>query len=127
MRTINKLITLSALTTSIQVFASDATFHADAQIGLTTNSDLAIKELDDISSQSDTGSILKAGVSAELHATDNLKFTPSYRYEQTNYHQLDQYDLALHQYSLDSSYSLSGTDVGIRYDGALAKVAKETF
>lgn len=127
MRTINKLITLSALTTSIQVFATDATFHADAQIGLTTNSDLAIKELDDISSQSDTGSILKAGVSAELHATDNLKFTPSYRYEQTNYHQLDQYDLALHQYSLDSSYSLSGTDVGIRYDGALAKVAKETF
>lgn len=127
MRTFNTLIALSTLTASIQLLAANSTFNANAEVGLTTNSDLTIKELDVISSQSDTGTRLAAGLNAELNATDSLKFTPSYQYQQTNYHELEQYDLALHQYSLDTKYTLSNTDFGIRYDGASAKVAQQAF
>ncbi|WP_304634600.1 hypothetical protein [Pseudoalteromonas sp.] len=127
MRTLTTLVVMSAMTLSIHATAADGTFNAHAQIGLTSNSDLAIKELDVISSQSDTGTLLSAGLSAEFKATDALKFTPSYRYENTNYHTLDQYDLSLHQYGLDTNYKLAHTDIGFRYDGATAQVANKTF
>lgn len=118
---------LGALSTSFSVSATDVSFNANVQLGLIGNSDLTIKELDVISSKSDTGTTLAAAMNGEFKTTNNFKFTPSYQYQQTNYHELDQYDLSLHQYSLDTQYAFTETELGIRYDGASASVAEQTF
>ncbi|MBQ4832081.1 hypothetical protein J8L70_02385 [Pseudoalteromonas sp. MMG010] len=122
-----KLSLISAFSTSCYTLALQSDYSAVAEVGLTNNSDLAIKELDVISSQSDSGNTLSLALSSNIKFSDTFKITPSYRYEKVNYQTLDQYDLTLHQYGVDSNVKRGNTDFGIRYDGATAKVANETF
>ncbi|MGY8875593.1 MAG: hypothetical protein ACKVJ5_04470, partial [Pseudoalteromonas sp.] len=101
--------------------------NADAEVGVLSNSALSVQELDDISSQSDSGIKTAAGVNAKWQVTKNAKLTSSYKFEQQDYDEFDQYDLDLHQYGLDGSYSFNSYEVGVRYDGAKANVDGEPF
>lgn len=100
---------------------------ADAAVGVLNNSALAVQELDDISSESDSGTKISTGATAKWQATKAVKLTSSYRFEQQNYDEFEQYDLDLHQYGIDASYSLGSSELGLRYDGAKADVAGDNF
>jgi hypothetical protein len=107
---------------------SSVTVSGDAAVGILNNSALSVQELDDISSQSDSGVKISTGATATWQASKAVKLTSSYRFEQQNYDEFDQYDLALHQYGVDASYSInSSNELGLRYDGAKANVAGDTF
>jgi hypothetical protein len=106
-----------------QTFSVDG----DASIGIISNSALSVQELDDISSQSDSGIKISTGLSAKWHVSDLTKVTSTYRFEQQNYNEFDQYDLDLHQYGIDASHTVKGNEFGARYDGAKASVAGKSF
>ncbi|XQF93474.1 hypothetical protein ACOBV9_06185 [Pseudoalteromonas espejiana] len=108
-------------------FKSSFELNADAEVGVLSNSALSVQELDDISSQSDSGIKTAAGVNAKWQLTKSVKLTSSYKFEQQDYDEFDQYDLDLHQYGLDGSYSFNSHEVGVRYDGAKANVDGDTF
>ncbi|MDO6547647.1 hypothetical protein [Pseudoalteromonas carrageenovora] len=108
-------------------FKSSFELNADAEVGVLSNSALSVQELDDISSQSDSGIKTAAGVNAKWQLTKSAKLTSSYKFEQQDYDEFDQYDLDLHQYGLDGSYSFDGHEIGVRYDGAKANVDGEPF
>ncbi|MBH0055595.1 hypothetical protein I6F65_01345 [Pseudoalteromonas sp. SWXJZ94C] len=117
--------TLAQTPTSEQRSSFD--INGDVSVGILSNSALSIQELDDISSQSDSGIKLSTGASAKWQITKAAKLTSSYRFEQQDYNEFDQYDLDLHQYGLDGSYSFNGHEIGVRYDGAKANVDGDTF
>jgi hypothetical protein len=117
--------TLAQTTTAEQKDSFNVT--ADATVGVLNNSALSVQALDDISSKSDSGIKISIGTTANWQVSKAVKVTSSYRFEQQNYDEFDQYDLDLHQYGVDASYSVNSHEVGLRYDGAKANVAGDTF
>ncbi|MBH0093241.1 hypothetical protein [Pseudoalteromonas sp. SCQQ13] len=129
------------ITATLCVFSTQASFaettaiapkssfdvSADAAVGVLNNSALSVQELDDISSKSDSGVKISTGATAKWQVSKAVKLTSSYRFEQQNYDEFDQYDLDLHQYGVDGSYSFNSNELGLRYDGAKANVAGDTF
>lgn len=119
-----------ALTSSSVVWAdnpSDFVFDAELGAGFIHNSALSVDELDDVSSQSDSGHELYGSLKAKWRATKKAKLTASYAYNQKLYRQYSQYDLALHQLSVDGSYKLQSSEVGLRIDAASAYLAGNRF
>ncbi len=119
-----------ALTSSSLVWAdnqSDFVLNAKLGAGLMHNSALSVDELDDVSAQSDSGHELYGSVKAKWQATDKAKLTASYAYNQKQYREYSQYDLALHQISVDGSYQLQSSELGVRIDGVSARLAGNTF
>jgi hypothetical protein len=119
-----------ALTTSTLALAdSNSSFEINGEVGggLIFNSALSVDELDDVSSQSDNGYEYNAGISGKWHITDKAKLSSSYAFNQKTYSEYSQYDLALHQLGIDSSYKFDKSEVGLRVDGAVASLAGETF
>lgn len=119
-----------ALTTSTLALAdSNSSFEINGEVGggLIFNSALSVDELDDVSSQSDNGYEYNAGISGKWHITDKAKLSSSYAFNQKIYSEYSQYDLALHQLGIDSSYKFDKSEVGLRVDGAVASLAGETF
>ncbi|PKG98695.1 surface lipoprotein assembly modifier [Paraglaciecola sp. MB-3u-78] len=119
-----------ALTTSSLAFAApQSSFKLNGEVGggLIFNSALSIDELDEVSSQSDNGYEYNGEVKGKWQLTDNAKLSSSYAYNQKTYSEYSQYDLALHQLSVDGSYKINRSEIGVRVDGASASVAGETF
>jgi hypothetical protein len=115
---------------SMQVIAATPetfTFSGEASLALINNSALSVDELDEVSSQGDSGIQKTAAVTGLWTFNNKAKLTSSYRYNDQDYHQLDSFDLALHQVSIDGTYKWQEKDLGLRYDGAKAKLAGETY
>lgn len=99
----------------------------EVSLGIISNSALSVDELDEVSSQGDSGLEKTAAVTGLWKVNDKAKIAASYRYNEQNYHEFDAFDLALHQVSVDASYQWRKKDLGLRFDGAKAKLAGETF
>ncbi|WP_339721959.1 hypothetical protein [uncultured Paraglaciecola sp.] len=127
---LNNITCALALTSSSLVWAdnqSDFILNAELGAGLIHNSALSVDELDDVSSQSDSGHELYGSIKAKWQATDKAKLMASYAYNQKQYSEYSQYDLALHQISVDGSYQLQSSELGMRIDAASADLAGDTF
>lgn len=103
------------------------TFNGEVSLGVISNSALSVDELDEVSAQSDSGLQKTAAVTGLLKVNDKAKLSASYRYNEKDYNEFDAFDLALHQVSLDASYQWHEKDLGLRYDGAKAKLAGDSF
>lgn len=103
------------------------TINGEVTVGLINNSALSIDELDEVSSEGDTAIEKNATIGALWRVTDKAKISSSYRYNEQDYNALDNFDLALHQISIDSSYQWNKKDLGLRYDGAIANLKGEQF
>lgn len=99
----------------------------EVSLGVISNSALSVDELDEVSAQGDSGLEKTAAVTGLWKINDKAKLTASYRYNEQDYQELDAFDLALHQVSVDASYQWREKDLGFRFDGAKAKLAGETF
>ena len=103
------------------------TVNADISLGLMNNSALSVDELDEVSSQGDSGIQKTAAVTGLWKIDGKTKIISSYRYNKQDYHEFDSFDLALQQVSIDTNYQWHEKDLGLRYDGAKAKLAGDTF
>jgi hypothetical protein len=123
---------LSSLTCAISMQLSAATSEpvsvkGEVSLGIISNSALSVDELDEVSSQGDSGLEKTAAVTGLWKINDKAKLAASYRYNEQDYQEFDAFDLALHQISVDGSYQWRKKDLGLRYDGAKAKLDGETF
>ena len=119
-----------ALTTSALTLAEpQSNFELDGEIGagVIFNSALSVDELDDVSSQSDSGYEWNGVIKGKWQLSDKTKLSSSYAYNQKKYSEYSQYDLALHQVSVDGSHKFNNSEVGLRVDGAQASLAGNTF
>ncbi|MGS2719696.1 surface lipoprotein assembly modifier [Paraglaciecola aestuariivivens] len=126
----NKITALLILASSapITVMAeSSLKFNGEAGAGVIANSALSVDELDDVSSQGDNGYEWFANLGAEWRTTKHTKLTANYTYNQQQYREFSEYDLALQQLSVDGSYLFSKSELGIRADAASAALAGDTF
>lgn len=103
------------------------TFTGEVALGLIHNSALSVDELDEVSSQGDSGLQTSAAVTGLWKINQQAKIASSFRYNKQDYQKFDAFDLALHQVSVDASYNWRKKDLGLRYDGAKAKLAGDTF
>ncbi len=101
--------------------------NGEVSVGVISNSALSVDELDEVSSQGDTGIEKNAAVTGLWHINDKTKISSSYRYNAQDYHEFNAFDLALHQVSVNASYKWHNKELGLRYDGATAKLAGDTF
>lgn len=125
-----KMTCVVVLTTSSLAFATpQSSFKVNGEVGagLISNSALSVDELDDVSSQSDSGYEFNGVVKGKWHVTDKTKLSSSYAYNKKSYNEFSQYDLALHQLNIDGSYKFNSSEIGVRVDGASASVAGKTF
>jgi hypothetical protein len=125
-----KIACVVALTTSsLALAAPQSSFKVNGEVGagLISNSALSVDELDDVSSQSDSGYEFNGVVKGKWHVTDKTKLSSSYAYNKKSYNEFSQYDLALHQLNIDGSYKFNSSEIGVRVDGASASVAGKTF
>ncbi len=99
----------------------------DISIGIINNSALSVDELDEVTAEGDSGIEKTASLTGLWQVNDKVKVSSSYRYNAQDYNEFDAFDLALHQVSVDSSYKWQNKEIGLRYDGAKAKLAGETF
>ena len=99
----------------------------DISIGIINNSALSVDELDEVTAEGDSGIEKTASLTGLWQVNENVKVSSSYRYNEQDYNEFDAFDLALHQVSVDSSYKWQNKEVGLRYDGAKAKLAGATF
>lgn len=99
----------------------------EVSLGIINNSALSVDELDEVSSQGDSGLEKTAAVTGLWKINDKAKLAASYRYNAQDYHEFDAFDLALHQVSVDASYQWNKKDFGLRYDGAKANLAGDNF
>ena len=99
----------------------------DISIGIINNSALSVDELDEVTAEGDSGIEKTASLTGLWQVNDKMKVSSSYRYNEQDYNEFDAFDLALHQVSVDSSYKWQSKEIGLRYDGAKAKLAGETF
>ncbi|MEP4891310.1 MAG: hypothetical protein ABJV04_14885 [Aliiglaciecola sp.] len=116
--------------TSSLVFAgnqSEFNLSGEVEAGLTHNSALSVDELDDVSNQSDNGHTLGGMLQGKWQINPKAQITSRYAYNQQRYNEYSQYDLDLHQFSLDSSYKFSQVELGLRFDGAKARLPAGTF
>ncbi|GAA6186816.1 hypothetical protein [Aliiglaciecola sp. NS0011-25] len=103
------------------------TFSGKADASAIYNSALSVDELDDVSTQSDSGQKLNAMLQGKWKINDKAQVTSRYAYSQQRYNQYSQYDLELHQFSLDGSYKFTQREFGLRFDGAKARLETGTF
>ncbi len=103
------------------------TVNGEVSLGLINNSALSVDELDEVSSQGDSGLQKTAAVTGLWKFNDKAKISASYRYNEKDYNEFDAFDLTLHQVSLDASYQWRKKDLGLRYDGAKAQLAGDSF
>ncbi|SEL33308.1 hypothetical protein SAMN05216262_10968 [Colwellia chukchiensis] len=113
---------LAAVTTTAPV-----TFNGEVSIGVISNSALSIDELDEVSSQADSGIEKNAAVAGVWQVNEQAKISTSYRFQAQDYNEFDAFDLSLHQVSVDASYKWQQKALGLRYDGAKAILAGERF
>jgi hypothetical protein len=99
----------------------------EISVGIINNSALSVDELDEVTAEGDSGIEKTASLTGLWQVNDKVKVSSSYRYNAQDYHEFDAFDLALHQVSVDSSYKWQHKEIGLRYDGAKAKLAGETF
>jgi outer membrane receptor for Fe3+-dicitrate len=103
------------------------TVNGEVSLGLINNSALSVDELDEVSSQGDSGLQKTAAVTGLWKVNDKAKISASSRYNEKDYNEFDSFDLTLHQVSIDASYQWRKKDLGLRYDGAKAKLAGDSF
>lgn len=127
---IRNVFGLLAVSTSTIVLAnsqSDFSFSGEASAGFIHNSALSVDEIDNVSNESDSGSEIGVKLNAKWQANEKLKFAGGYSYQQQNFNKFSQYDLALHQVNIDTSYQLNKGEIGLRLDAATASLAQNTF
>jgi hypothetical protein len=125
----NTTCVLALTTSTLALAATQSSFKLDAEVGggFIFNSALSVDELDEVSSQSDNGYEFNGAVKGKWQLTDKTKLSSSYAYNQKTYSEYSQFDLALHQLSIDASYKFNRSEVGVRVDGASASLAGNTF
>jgi hypothetical protein len=125
-----KIIGLLAVSASATVLAdsnSDFNVSGEVSAGLINNSALSVDEIDNVSSDSDSGNEIGIQLNAKWLPNEKIKVVTGYSYQQQNYNTFSQYDLALHQANVDTSYQLSNGEIGLRLDAATASLATKTF
>jgi hypothetical protein len=122
-------ILVAGLCSSFALAESDNSteFNASLEAGWTHNSALTVTELDDVSSQQDSGLMLKANLNGKWQVSEKTQLQSSYSYTSQNYNESDQYDLTIHLAAIDGTYSLSWFDLGIRHDAAFASLDGNSF
>ncbi|MFQ3250807.1 MAG: hypothetical protein ACI9O6_002647 [Glaciecola sp.] len=127
---ISSIIGLVAATSSVSALAntkSEFSFDGEVNAGLIHNSALSVDEIDDVSNSSDNGNEIGAKLNARWSPKNKFKMVAGYSYQLQNYNTFSQYDLALHQVNLDTSYQLNTGELGFRMDAARASLAQTTF
>jgi hypothetical protein len=127
---IYSIIALLAASVSATVSAnsqSDFRVSGEASAGFIHNSALSVDEIDNVSNDSDSGNEISIKLNAQWLPNDKFKLVTGYAYQQQNFNTFSQYDLALHQVNVDSSYQLKRGEVGVRVDAAKASLATKTF
>lgn len=122
-------ILVAALATQLVAAESKSTtdFNASLEAGWSQNSALSVAELDEISTEQDSGLMLKANLNGKWQATEKTTLQGSYSYSSQNYQESDQYDLTIQQVSIDAAYSLPLFDLGVRHDAAFANLDGDSF
>jgi len=100
---------------------SDFSVSGEVSAGLINNSALSVDEIDNVSSDSDSGNKIGIQLNAKWLPNEKIKVVTGYSYQQQNYHTFSQYDLALHQANVDTSYQLNKGEIGLRLDAATGK------
>ncbi|GAA0859906.1 hypothetical protein [Aliiglaciecola litoralis] len=107
--------------------SSPLTFSGEVAAKFIHNSALSVEELDNVSSQSDSGHQLNASLGGKWQVSEAAKLAANYSYQQQTYNEASQYDLALHQFNVDGSYQFNDYQLGARIDAANARLAGDTF
>jgi hypothetical protein len=108
--------------------SADSTgFNASVEAGWSQNSALTVAELDDVSTEQDSGLMLKANINGKWQVSEKTSLKSSYSYTSQNYNASDQYDLSIHLGAIDAAYSLALFDVGVRHDVAFASLDGDSF
>ena len=102
-------------------------FHASAETGWSSNSALTVAELDEVSTQSDSGMLLKANLSGKWQMSNKMQLQSNYSYKNQNFTDTNQYDLSMHLASIDANYALSWLTLGMRHDLAIASLDGDRF
>jgi hypothetical protein len=127
---IYNIIGLLAVSASASVIADsngDLSISGEVNAGLINNSALSVDEIDNVSDESDSGNEIGITLNAQWLPNDKFKLVAGYSYQQQNYNKFSQFDLALHQVNVDTSYQLNTGEIGLRLDAATASLATKTF
>lgn len=102
-------------------------FNGEAKASYLYNSALSVDELDQVNTQGDNGIQFDGSLAATWTPTDKFKLTSGLGYSNSQYNELEQFDLTLYRFNIDGSYSLKNRDIGIRIDNVEAHLQGSKF
>lgn len=106
---------------------SSVTWKAELSVGLLDDSNVAIDELDQNTTQGDSATTWSAKVGSQVQLTDQFELRASASLRDKSFHDFDQFDLRTSLLSLQSSYDFSDFKLGggVRYIST--DLASESF
>ncbi|MFT2090189.1 hypothetical protein [Paraglaciecola sp. 2405UD69-4] len=102
-------------------------FNGEAKASYLYNSALSVDELDQVNTQGDNGIQFDGSLAATWTPTDTFKLTTGLGYSNSQYSELEQFDLTLYRFNIDGSYALENRDIGIRIDNVEAHLQGNKF
>ncbi len=124
------LIPFCGLLVSQAVSASDNTdnnLSFGLEVGLTHDSQLTVEEIDQYQASGDTANLIEFEADGNWKPTANFNFKAGYNYLNNNYHNSDDFDLAINRFYGDVSYDFSVVTLGASHHSIDAKLADEDF
>ena len=122
------LLLLNMLCSTGVVQAAEATSaNFEVSAGVEQDSNLNIVELDQSSEESDLAVLLGAKADGKWQVSEKFALSGGYSYAGKTYQDQSAYDLALHQFSVDASYSAELLTVGASFHYADANLNKKDF
>ena len=106
---------------------SSVTWKAELSVGLLDDSNVAIDELDQNTTQGDSATTWSAKVGSQVQLTDQFELRASASLRDKSFHDFDQFDLRTSLLSLQSSYDFSDFKLGAGVRYISTDLASESF
>lgn len=120
-------VLIGAISFAHPLFAAAPEGSIKLEAGTEYDSNLGVIELDQYSTESDWAAILNARFNGRWQANDQLNIKGGYFYLSKHYQDNDNFDLAIQQLFVDTSYDLRVVTLGASYHKADADLASRDF
>lgn len=107
------------------IAAPDVSFHA--ALGAEHDSNVSLKELDQVTNEADWATIFNTGAKLHWAATDKLSFNLGANYDAKQYQTFNDYDLGILRGHLEGQYDFSLLTLGASHHQASARLDHQDF
>ncbi len=102
-------------------------FEAELAMGAEYVDNLSVVQLDQVSDEGDVATVIRAGLSADMKLGNKANFSLGYRFNVSDFQNLDVYDQTTQTLSAEFSYKLDDFTPGISHHYANARLDGEDF